>query len=191
MLEPALLIIAGYLFGSISSAIVVCRLLGLPDPRSQGSGNPGATNVMRLAGKKPAALTLAGDMLKGLLPVLLAKSLGADINIQLLVALAAFLGHLYPVFFGFRGGKGIATAFGVLLGLNGVVAVIVLAVWLIAYKSTKISSVAGLSSAAAMPIVIHLVTQSRPFLLFGVVVAVLIYWRHRSNIANLIAGTEK
>ncbi len=191
MLLSTLLVLAGYLFGSISSAIVVCRLMGLPDPRSQGSGNPGATNVMRLAGKKPAAMTLAGDLLKGLLPVLLAKFLGADLNTQLLVALAAFLGHLYPIFFGFKGGKGIATAFGVLIGLNWIVALGVLAVWMLAYKLGKISSVGGLSAAAAMPPIIHFTTHSRPFLLFGVIIAALIYWRHRSNIANLIAGTEK
>ncbi len=108
-----LYVLAGYLLGSLSSAIITCRLMGLPDPRSGGSGNPGATNVLRLGGKKAAAITLAGDMLKGLLPVLVVKLLGADITIQSAVAVAAFLGHLYPVFFGFKGGKGVATVRGV------------------------------------------------------------------------------
>ncbi len=113
-----LLIAAGYLLGSLSSAIIICRLLGLPDPRGQGSGNPGATNVLRIGGKKAAAATLIGDMLKGLIPVLIAKLLGASLAIQALVAIAAFLGHLYPLFFGFKGGKGVATALGVLLGIH-------------------------------------------------------------------------
>jgi hypothetical protein len=113
-----LLILGGYLFGSISAAIVVCKLMGLPDPRTEGSRNPGTTNVLRLGGKKAAILTLAGDMLKGLLPVLIARALHAGPEVQAVTALAAFLGHLYPVFFGFQGGKGVATALGVFFGLH-------------------------------------------------------------------------
>ncbi len=191
MLPDIFLVVAAYLIGSISSAIVVSRLMGLPDPRGQGSGNPGATNVLRLSGKKPAAITLAGDLLKGLLPVLAAKLLGADLNTQLLVAMAAFLGHLYPIFFGFRGGKGIATAFGVLLGLDWRVATAVLLVWLAAYKLSKISSVGGLSSAAAMPAIIWMLGGDTGFVLFGIILAAFIFWRHRSNITKLIAGTER
>ena len=112
-----LIILGGYMFGSISTAIIVCRLMGLPDPRTEGSKNPGATNVARLGGKKAAALTLAGDMLKGLIPVLIAQYLQMSPVILAATALAAFLGHLYPVFFGFQGGKGVATALGVIYGL--------------------------------------------------------------------------
>ena len=117
MIIDILLVLGGYLFGSISTAILTCHLMGLPDPRSEGSGNPGATNVLRLGGKKAAFLTLSGDMLKGLVPVLIAQALHASPLIQSATALAAFLGHLYPVFFGFRGGKGVATALGVAFGL--------------------------------------------------------------------------
>ena len=116
-MNPEYLLIPGaYLLGSISAAIIVCRLMGLPDPRSEGSRNPGATNVARIGGKKAAALTLIGDMLKGLLPVLVAHALGAGAVILAGTALAAFLGHLYPVFFGFQGGKGVATAGGMTPG---------------------------------------------------------------------------
>ena len=115
MLPYFLLVVAAYLLGSVSAAIVTCRVMGLPDPRTRGSGNPGATNVLRQGGKKAALITLMGDMLKGLLPVLLARALGAPIEVLALVGLAAFLGHLFPIFFGFRGGKGVATLVGVLL----------------------------------------------------------------------------
>ncbi len=116
----ALLLIAGaYLLGSLSSAILVARLTGLPDPRSTGSRNPGATNMMRIGGKRAAAITLLGDLFKGLLPVLAAAALGAPETVRLLVAMAAFLGHLYPLYFRFQGGKGVATAMGVLLGWTG------------------------------------------------------------------------
>ena len=124
-----LLVPLGYLLGSISSAIIVCRAMGLPDPREQGSGNPGATNVMRIGGKKAAAITLLGDMLKGLAPVLMAQALNVDPLVLAGVVLAAFLGHLYPVFFGFAGGKGVATSLGVLLGANWVVGGAVLLSW--------------------------------------------------------------
>jgi glycerol-3-phosphate acyltransferase PlsY len=109
---------AAYLIGSISSAIITCRLMGLPDPREQGSGNPGATNVMRFGGKKAAAITLLGDMLKGLIPVYIANALEVSVELLALTGLAAFMGHLYPAFFGFKGGKGVATSVGVLLGFS-------------------------------------------------------------------------
>ena len=132
-----LFIVLGYLAGSISTAIIVCRAMGLPDPRSEGSRNPGATNVLRFGGKKAAAITLAGDFLKGLLPVLLARGVGVDEIGLALTGLAAFLGHLYPVFFGFEGGKGVATAFGVILGLS----------WLTALAMSVVgASLAGRSS---------------------------------------------
>jgi glycerol-3-phosphate acyltransferase PlsY len=189
MLEIALIAVA-YLFGSLSTAIIVCKLMGLPDPRSQGSRNPGATNVLRLGGKKAAAITLAGDVLKGLLPVLLAHSLTDSTMILAAVALAAFLGHLYPVFFGFQGGKGVATALGVLLGLTWPVALAVLVTWLVMAFLLKISSVAALTAAILSPIYMWWLNSSREYIVLSLIVTLLLIWRHRSNIKNLLAGTE-
>jgi len=184
-------VLAGYLLGSLSSAIITCRLMGLPDPRSGGSGNPGATNVLRLGGKKAAAITLAGDMLKGLLPVLAVRALGADINVQSAVAVAAFLGHLYPVFFGFRGGKGVATVLGVLLGLHWPVGLMTIASWLIIAKGFKISSLAALIAVLLTPLYILWLKPGEPAFLAAVIfMGTLLFWRHRSNIRNLLRGEE-
>jgi glycerol-3-phosphate acyltransferase PlsY len=187
---PVTLITFAYLLGSLSSAIIVCRALGLPDPRGQGSGNPGATNVLRIGGKKPAAITLMGDMLKGLIPVLLAKLLGASITVQALVALAAFLGHLYPIFFGFRGGKGVATALGVLLGLHWPVGLLTIATWLVIAKLFKISSLSALISMLVAPLYVWWLIPDRSLIIAVVFMVALLFWRHRSNIRNLIQGTE-
>jgi glycerol-3-phosphate acyltransferase PlsY len=187
---PLTLITFAYLLGSISSAIIVCRVLGLPDPRGQGSGNPGATNVLRIGGKKAAAITLMGDMLKGLIPVLIAKLLGASIALQALVALAAFLGHLYPIFFGFRGGKGVATALGVLLGLHWPVGLLTIATWLVIAKLFKISSLSALISMLVAPLYIWWLIPDRSLIIAVVFMVALLFWRHRSNIRNLIQGTE-
>jgi acyl phosphate:glycerol-3-phosphate acyltransferase len=189
ILELALIVFA-YLLGSISSAIIVCRLLGLPDPRGEGSGNPGATNVLRIGGRKAAAITLIGDMLKGLLPVLLAKLLGAGIGVQAVVAVAAFLGHLYPVFFGFRGGKGVATALGVLLGLHWPVGLLTIATWLVIAKVFKISSLAALLSLLVTPLYIWWLIPERSLIVAMLFMLALLFWRHRSNIRNLLQGTE-
>jgi len=190
MVQDILLIVAAYTVGSLSSAIIICKAMGLPDPRSQGSGNPGATNVLRVAGKKAAIITLFGDLLKGALPVILARGLGTSFEVQLLVALAALLGHLYPIYFGLKGGKGIATAFGVLLALNPNAAFLCLLIWFAVYKWKKVSSLAGLSAAGLAPFIIWLVSGSISFTLFGVVLGAFIYWRHRSNIRNLLTGSE-
>lgn len=190
MLTDIILIIGAYLLGSLSSAIIVCRVMGYPDPRTIGSGNPGATNVMRQGGKKAAVITLVGDLLKGLIPVIIAKSFGASLTVQLLVAMAAFLGHLYPVFFAFKGGKGVATAVGVLLGLNLLVALTAIAVWLAMFAIKRISSLSALTTTALSPLYVWLITHSKEFLVFSIVLAALIFWRHRSNIQKLIAGTE-
>ena len=185
-----LYILAGYLLGSLSSAIITCRLMGLPDPRSGGSGNPGATNVLRLGGKKAAAITLTGDMLKGLLPVLAVRALGADITLQCAVAVAAFLGHLYPVFFSFRGGKGVATMLGVLLGLHWPVGLMTIATWLIIARGFKISSLAALLAILLTPLYV-LWLKPEPVLLAAVIfMGILLFWRHRSNIRNLLRGEE-
>lgn len=190
MLVTSLFVVFGYLAGSISTAILVCRAMGLPDPRSEGSRNPGATNVLRFGGKKAAGITLAGDFLKGLLPVLLARWAGLDETGLALTALAAFLGHLYPVFFGFEGGKGVATALGVILGLSWPVALAALATWLFMAFVVRISSLAALTAAALTPVFAWgFGMRGVPFAAVLLMV-VLLFWRHRSNIRNLLAGAE-
>jgi len=190
-MKLALILIAfAYLAGSISSAIIVCRLLGLPDPRGEGSGNPGATNVLRIGGKKAAAITLIGDMLKGIIPVLVAKLLGATLAVQAMVAVAAFLGHLYPVFFAFRGGKGVATAIGVLLGLHWQVGLLTIATWLVIAKVFRISSLAALLSILVTPVYIWWLIPEPSLPAAMLFIAALLFWRHRSNIRNLFQGTE-
>jgi glycerol-3-phosphate acyltransferase PlsY len=190
MFTTAIFVVFGYLAGSISTAIIVCRAMGLPDPRSEGSCNPGATNVLRFGGKKAAAITLAGDFLKGVLPVLLARWAGLDEIGLALTALAAFLGHLYPVFFGFEGGKGVATAFGAILGLSWPVALAALATWLFMAFVVRISSLSALTAAVLAPLFAWGFGLSGvPFAAVLVMVGLLI-WRHRSNIQHLLAGTE-
>ena len=190
MLIHTLLILLAYLFGSLSAAIILCRLLGLPDPRTQGSGTPGATNLLRIGGKKAAAATLFLDMLKGLLPVLLARALDAPVEILAAAAFAAFLGHLYPVFFRFQGGKGVATALGVLLGLNWLVGLATIATWLVMALLFRISSLAALTAILLTPLYVWLLDRQAPLLLLAVAIAVLLFWRHRSNIRKLLDGTE-
>ncbi len=188
-LQIALIVLA-YLLGSISTAIITCKLMGLPDPRTQGSKNPGATNVLRFGGKKAAAVTLFGDFLKGLLPVLIGLALKVEPQALALIGLAAFLGHLYPVFFGFQGGKGVATAFGVILGLSWQVAVAALLTWLVMAKVFKISSLSALTAAVLTPLYCWLLTPQTEFIILLAVVSVLLIWRHRSNIRNLLSGAE-
>jgi len=184
------LIIAGYLLGSLSSAIIVCKLMGLPDPRTLGSNNPGATNVLRFGGKKAAAIALAGDMIKGVIPVIGAQLLGADNLTTALVGFAAFIGHLYPVFFHFKGGKGVATAFGVYLALFWQMGLAVIFCWLIVAKVFKISSLAALIASAFAPVIIWYLTKNLDWVIITSVITVMLTWRHRSNIQNLISGSE-
>jgi glycerol-3-phosphate acyltransferase PlsY len=186
-----LLAALSYLLGSISSAIVVCQLMGYPDPRGHGSGNPGATNVLRLHGRKAAALTLAGDSLKGLLPLLLGRALGAPEVILASMGVATLLGHLYPIFFRFEGGKGIATFIGVLYGLAWPAGLAYMGVWLLIAALFRYSSLAGLVAAALSPVIVFMITASYPYLLALLTMAALVFWRHRSNIRNLVAGTER
>lgn len=189
MIEWLMLPVA-YLLGSISSAIIVCRLMGLPDPRQQGSGNPGATNVMRIGGKKAAAITLAGDMLKGLVPVVTAKMMGVPVLLLAMVGMAAFLGHLYPVYFGFKGGKGVATSFGVLLGFSWLIGGLVAATWFAIYKVSKISSLSALVAAALAPFYIWIISNEPELIVTAVLIAVILIWRHKANIQRLLEGTE-
>ncbi|MDD5228479.1 MAG: glycerol-3-phosphate 1-O-acyltransferase PlsY [Methylococcales bacterium] len=185
------LILFAYLLGSVSSAIIVCRLMGLPDPREQGSGNPGATNVMRIGGKKAAAITFFGDFLKGLIPVLMAKFIGAPSILWAIVGLAAFLGHLYPIFFGFKGGKGVATSAGVLIGFDLFVGSAVILTWITIYKLSKISSLAALITSTLAPFYTWFLTDD-PVLTGAVLIMTgFLLWRHESNIRRLLNKVER
>ncbi len=189
VLEFALIVLA-YLLGSVSAAIITCKLMGLPDPRTEGSKNPGATNVLRIGNKKAAAVTLFGDFLKGLVPVLIGRLFDVEPLVLALIAMAAFLGHLYPVFFGFRGGKGVATALGVILGLSWQVALAALLTWLIIAKVFKISSLSALIAAVLTPFYCWLLTPQLEYMAMLSVMSLLLIWRHRSNIRNLVSGEE-
>ncbi|WP_029404828.1 glycerol-3-phosphate 1-O-acyltransferase PlsY [Stutzerimonas stutzeri] len=183
------LILLAYLIGSLSFAILLSRLTGAPDPRVGGSGNPGATNMLRLAGRRLAISTLFGDLLKGLLPVLLAAALGLSVQQQAWIALAAVFGHLYPLYFRFRGGKGVATAAGALLGLYPPAALLALIIWLLVFKVTRTSSLAAL---AALPLCLPLLAWQQPDGLWPMaLLAGLILWRHRNNVRGLLTGTER
>jgi glycerol-3-phosphate acyltransferase PlsY len=190
MLYESLLIIAGYLLGSISSAIIVCRLMRLPDPRTQGSNNPGATNVLRLGGKKAAAITLVGDWLKGLLPVVAGHLLGFEPMILGLAGFAAFMGHLYPLFFGFKGGKGVATALGFQVGLYWPIGLTIAGIWLFVAYVLNISSLAALVAMALAPLVVWFFWPEPSLIVIQIVISVILFWRHRSNIRNLVSGAE-
>ena len=188
-------VLAAYLVGSISFAVVVSRVMGLADPRSYGSGNPGATNVLRTGNKAAAALTLAGDSAKGLLAVLAAKALatrfGFGDGTLALVALAAFVGHLFPVFHRFRGGKGVATAAGVLLALNPVLGLGTLATWLLIAFFFRYSSLAALVAAIFAPLWYLFLFGPDPVAAAVAAMSVLLVWRHAENIRNLLAGNER
>lgn len=178
-----------YLLGSLSFAILLSRLAGKPDPREAGSGNAGATNVLRLAGKRLAILTLFGDLAKGLLPVLLAKLLGLPLQAQAWIGLCAVLGHMFPVYFRFRGGKGVATAAGMLLGLYPPALALAAVVWLVVFYLSRTSSLAAL---LATPLTLPLLAwQAHDALLPMTVLTFLIVWRHRANLRDLYAGKER
>lgn len=183
------LLIAAYLLGSVCSAIIVCKLWGLPDPRSQGSSNPGATNVMRIGGKKPALITLAGDMAKGVPLVLLAQHLQLRPDLISAIGLAAFMGHLYPIFFKFEGGKGVATALGVLLALYWPVGLGVIGVWIAVFALFRISSLSSITAFALAPIIAWYLV---PNYMLGIVgMSILLIARHKTNIKALIKGEER
>jgi len=184
-----LLTLLAYLIGSLSFAILLSRLAGIPDPRAGGSGNPGATNMLRLAGKRLAICTLFGDLLKGLLPILLAASLDMSVQQQAWIGLAAVCGHLYPLYFRFRGGKGVATAAGALLALYPPAALLAIAAWLLVFRMTRTSSLAAL---IALPLCLPLLAWQQPGALLPMsLLATLIVWRHRSNVRDLFAGRER
>ena len=185
-----LLPLGGYLLGSVSSAVLVSKLMGLPDPRQSGSGNPGATNVLRLGNKPAAALTLLGDVLKGVLPVLIGKYLDADTTGIALAGLGAFLGHLFPVFFGFAGGKGVATSLGIFLALNPLIAGSQVALWALMALVFRYSSLAALVTALATPVLLSWQMDDPVLTGFGIILAALLVFRHRANIVRLVQGNE-
>ena len=191
---PLLAALLAYLIGSLSFAVIVSRLMGLDDPRSYGSGNPGATNVLRSGNKAAAVLTLVLDALKGYVPVALAVHLGPRHGLGegtvALVALAAFLGHLWPVFFRFKGGKGVATAAGALLGIDPLLGAATIATWLIIAFFFRYSSLASLVAAVFAPFWQLLTAGFGPIALALVVMSLLLVWRHEGNIRKLVAGTE-
>lgn len=183
-----------YLIGSLSFAVIVSRAMGLPDPHSYGSGNPGATNVLRSGSRKAAVLTLLGDTLKGVLAVLLAKAFAAQFGISqagiALVAVAVFLGHLFPLFFGFNGGKGVATAAGVLWALDWRVGLGLTAIWATVFAVTRVSSLSALIGSAATPVLGFLFFGDGAVFYATLLMAVLLFWRHKENIRRLLSGEE-
>ena len=187
-------VIAAYLIGSLSFAVIVSKYYGMDDPRTYGSGNPGATNVLRSGKKKAAALTLLGDALKGLVAVVLARCLQDALNLSditiAVVAVAALVGHMWPLFFGFKGGKGVATALGVLLALSPATALVCAAIWLVMAFGFKVSSLAALTATVAAPLVAFWLMPYPSWAWATVVIAVLVLYRHKSNIQNLLQGKE-
>ena len=192
--QPIILVLGfalfGYLLGSVSTAIITCKLMGLPDPRTVGSNNPGATNVLRSGGKKAAAITLLGDMLKGLIPTLLAVLMQSPDEAVAAAGLSAFLGHLYPLYYGFKGGKGVATLLGVLIGSQWLVGLGTIVIWLLMAFTFKYSSLSALVAALFAPVLMWFTTGSLAMSVAAIIMTLLLFWRHRSNIANLLAGNE-
>ncbi len=183
--------LGAYLLGSFSSAITLSKIMGFADPRSEGSNNPGATNVMRIAGKKAAALTLLGDMLKGFVPVLIASFFLQQPLFIALTGVAAFLGHCYPVYYQFKGGKGVATAIGFILAFDWISGFAVVAIWLIVAKVFKLSSLAALIAFIALPFIYFSLHNDINVSALLLVVTIVLTLRHKENIRRIIKGEEK
>ena len=189
-----ILILISYLIGSLSFAVIVSKASGLADPRSYGSGNPGATNVLRSGNKKAAALTLLGDALKGWLAIELAQwaaaRLGLGPEVLALAAVAVTVGHMWPVFFSFKGGKGVATAAGILLALDWRMGLVTLLIWLVVAKGLKISSLAALLAALVAPVLAWFWLTSMAQIVAVGIISILLIWRHQRNIRDLLTGKE-
>lgn len=185
-----LLLLFAYLLGSIPCAIIICRIMRLPDPRTQGSQNPGTTNVLRVGGKRAAIVTLVGDMLKGAIPVVIAYFVGLGMSLAAWVLLFAFFGHLFPVFARFQGGKGVATLLGGLLGLSWIIGLAVMLTWALVALITRYSSLAAIVAAIMAPIYAIWFAPSFTWLPL-VIMTLMLLWRHKQNIARLISGTER
>lgn len=183
-----LMILSAYLLGSISSAVLICKLWGLPDPRQQGSGNPGATNVYRLGGKLPAFLTLWFDVLKGMVPVWLSYFLAIEPFFLGLIAVAACLGHIFPLYFNFRGGKAVATALGAMFPVAWEMALLLIATWLLVFRMSRVSSLAALVTVSLAPFYTFWIKPQ--YTVPVIMISVLIFWRHQANIVRLGSGQE-
>ena len=184
-------LIGSYLLGSISSAIIICKICNLPDPRTQGSGNPGATNVLRIGGKKVAAFVLIFDGLKGAIPVMLAHYFGLNMFELTIILLSAFLGHVFPIYYGFKGGKGVATYLGGLIGLSFFVGLTFSIIWLIVAKVMKVSSIAALTATLLSPIYFYFITTHdvrATMVIF--LINLFIFFTHRENIRRIMSGEE-
>ncbi|OGV77972.1 MAG: glycerol-3-phosphate acyltransferase [Methylotenera sp. RIFCSPLOWO2_02_FULL_45_14] len=196
-LDPVVWIVAAYLLGSIAFGILVSKLFGLPDPRTMGSGNPGATNVLRSGKKLAAVLTLLGDVFKGWFPVWLALKSGMTMWVVAAVGLAVFFGHLYPIYFRFKGGKGVATALGVMLAISPLLGLAAFGTWILVFAISRYSSLAAIMAAALAPVYAWFLLAHADNLI-GVsdyvitvfVMSVFLVWRHRTNIQKLLSGTE-
>ena len=187
---PIAIIVGAYLIGSLSSAIILCKLAGLPDPRSEGSGNPGATNVLRIGGKKLAATVLFIDVVKGVLPVTIVSLAGFDLAWVTATAFAVFLGHLYPVFFQFKGGKGVATALGGFLALSPLLGGAILLSWLLVFIISRISSLSAIIAASLAPLYSMWLINSLEARWIIFVMTTMLLIRHKSNIKRLLSGEE-
>ena len=186
-----LIVLAVYLIGSLSSAILISRLMHLPDPRTAGSGNPGATNILRIGGKLPAALTLLGDVLKSAIPLFIAKACGFSSIVLAFVATSAVIGHLFPIFFHFKGGKGVATFLGALIALSPLTSLCWLATWLFIIYLSRYVSLASLIAALSTPLYLWFITKNMSYTIAFALLAVLVAMRHRKNIQALLAGKER
>ncbi|RUO22967.1 glycerol-3-phosphate acyltransferase [Aliidiomarina minuta] len=183
-----LMILSAYLLGSVSSAVLICKLFKMDDPRLRGSGNPGATNVYRMAGALPAAITLLFDVLKGMLPVWLSYYLGLSPIILGWVAIAACVGHIYPLYFDFKGGKAVATALGAMFPVAWEMALLLIATWILVFSISRVSSLAALITVSLAPFYAYLIKPQ--YSIPAIMLTALIIWRHRTNIIRLIQGNE-
>ncbi|MDC6476702.1 glycerol-3-phosphate 1-O-acyltransferase PlsY [Methylophilaceae bacterium] len=191
MINQLLIILFAYLVGSVSSGIIVSQIFNLPDPRTIGSKNPGATNVMRSGNKKAAIFTLLGDLLKAILVLTLAEYLGFNDLIIVCVALAVLIGHIYPIFYKFRGGKGVATAIGILIFLNFKLALIVASIWLLVFGIWRYSSLAAIVAAISAPIIaIFILRDQSLYCIAFTLITLIILFKHQANIRKLLSGTE-
>ena len=191
MINQLLIILFAYLVGSVSSGIIVSQIFNLPDPRTIGSKNPGATNVMRSGNKKAAIFTLLGDLLKAILVLTLAEYLGFNDLIIVCVALAVLIGHIYPIFYKFQGGKGVATAIGILIALNFKLALIVASIWLLVFGIWRYSSLAAILAAISAPIIaIFILRDQSLYCIAFTLITIIILFKHQANIRKLLSGTE-
>ncbi|MDH3607901.1 MAG: glycerol-3-phosphate 1-O-acyltransferase PlsY [Gammaproteobacteria bacterium] len=185
-----LMVVGAYLLGSINSAIIVSKAFSLPDPRDLGSGNPGATNILRTGSKLAAAITLAGDLLKGLIPVLAVDLFTANAPLVAATGIAALLGHMYPLYYGFKGGKGVATTLGVLLGFDWLLGAIWIAFWLFTALLFHYSSLAALVATLLILVISWFWTENIWIFISLAIITLFVFWRHRSNMRNLLSGDE-